>query len=137
MKKMAAMIISPLVLPVLFFIAKMIVFDERNANYFRGAVFETFAGVLPFSYLFFLIFGVPVILILTKAKRLQGRFVVPLGAFCGLLTVVLILAFTKSLRSIFENGVLLLVTALAGAVVAGAFCIMAKVPMRQNSGLVE
>jgi hypothetical protein len=131
-RKATAAMIAPVVIPPLFFLGKMIVFDETNANYLKDASFETFAGILPFGYLFSLTFGVPVIIFFSRIGRLTVPMVGVGGVLGGLFSVVLVLALTRNLGALMNSTFLLAVAALLGLIVACVFCALAQVPVKNG-----
>jgi hypothetical protein len=131
-RKVTAAMIAPVVIPALFFLGKMIVFDETNVSYLRDASFETFAGILPFGYLFSFAFGVPAVIFLSKIGRLTVPMVGVGGVLGGLLSVVLVLALTRNLGALMNSGFLLAVASALGLVVACVFCALAKVPIKSG-----
>jgi hypothetical protein len=130
MKKSYAALISPIILPVLFFAGKMIFFDHDDASYFRKTVFETLAGILPFSYLFSFIYGAPILFILSKLNKLNRVAIILSGALGGIITVVIIFLYTSNLGALKESGFLMAISAVAGAIVSLSFCLLAKIPSR-------
>jgi hypothetical protein len=126
MRKVTAAIIAPATLPTLFFVGKMISFDASNTNYFRNTTFETIAAILPFSYLFSLTFGIPILFALSKAGRLTILPTVFFGSLGGLLSVVLIFTFTNNLSGLANSSFLLAIAATAGAIVAATFSVLTQ-----------
>ncbi|WP_158755823.1 hypothetical protein [Dyella sp. S184] len=130
MKKSYAALIAPIILPALFFTGKMVFFDHSDPGYFRKTTFETLAGILPFSYLFSFIFGIPILFVLSKINKLNGTAFMLSGALGGIITIGIIYSYTSNFSSLKESGFLVAISAVAGLTVSLFFCILSKIPMR-------
>jgi len=128
-KKISALI-APIIIPVLFFSGRMIFFDRSDSRYLSKTIFETLIGILPFSYLFSFVVGIPVLLILSKINKLNAIALVLSGAMGGALVMIAISICTSGFERFNERGFSVALSALAGLIVSSLFCALAKIPVR-------